>query len=144
MQSIAASQGSVQVLDWLCNNGHPIKNHQNLLMGASLRDQRSVLLWAREHDIMWDETTCACAAFKGNLPLLQWLWENQCPWDIRTLLYARRKGHYHILRWVFSHGRGEHFRSLYTSHCVDARVLVRSLFGIFLAYKLASWFTRDE
>lgn len=100
----ASNCGRIEVLDWLYNNRFQLLDRSYVLSPGVRMDRRNVLEWAREHGISWNESSCADAAFCGNLSLLQWLRENGCPWNVRVMIYAERKGHEHVVDWAIENG----------------------------------------
>lgn len=53
---------------------------------------------------VWDASTCASAAQRGDLATLQWARARGCRWDDQTPLLAARSGHVHVLEWARDHG----------------------------------------
>ena len=94
--------GHIDVLDWLFDNGYRV--HHYVIKNSVINDCRNILLWAREHGLAWDASTCALAALCNNLPLLQWLRENDCPWDSTVIRYARGQGFEDIAQWAIDNG----------------------------------------
>ena len=90
---------------------------------AAAREELAVLKYLREsRNAPWDESTCAAAAWVGNLEHLKWARENGCPWDKRTCDNAARNGHLELLKWARKNGaswdewtssyalKGKHFK----------------------------------
>ena len=90
---------------------------------AAAREELAVLKYLREsRNAPWDESTCAAAAWVGNLDILKWARENGCPWDKRTCDNAARNGHLELLKWARKNGaswdewtssyalKGKHFK----------------------------------
>ena len=76
MAHIAAQQGQLELVKWLCGAG-----------GFAM-----------------DEVVMEDAAFSGNLELVQWLRGEGCPWHFQTCYLAFKYGHVGVLRWVRENG----------------------------------------
>ena len=105
----AATNGHLQVLDWLLDNGF---DHEwikyNAVCNAARRGVVSVLEWAKDHGYDFTDVrnkhVCATAARNGNLFILQWLRQNDCPWDFRVVASARANGHEDVAEWAIENG----------------------------------------
>ena len=64
-----------------------------------------VLVWLRENNCPWNEATCRCAAWGGHLDVLKYAHEKGCPWDARTcMVVAARGGHLEVLKNLHEKG----------------------------------------
>jgi len=70
-----------------------------------------VLIWAREHGCLWDETMydvdtdcSSLAASGGHLEVLKWLRGHGYPMDEATCTLAAEGGHLEVLQWAREHG----------------------------------------
>lgn len=56
------------------------------------------------HSPPWDATTCAYAAWGGNLDVLQFLRQEGCEWDKETCTSAAGSGNLDVLQWARDEG----------------------------------------
>jgi hypothetical protein len=100
----AASNGQLQVLDWLWNNGfdHDMIKCTAVRIAAKrgfmTKDGGYVFTDHRNRHI------CLIAAIHGNLPALQCLRQNGCPWDVGVITTARAGGHEDVAAWAIANG----------------------------------------
>ena len=96
--------GHVNVLDFMYENGFipPETFSDGAIAGGT--GTREVLLWAKDHNIGWNEQLCMITAGVGDLTLLQWLLENGCPWDEDVIRNAQEAGHDEIVEWAIENG----------------------------------------
>ncbi|GFH53320.1 hypothetical protein CTEN210_09796 [Chaetoceros tenuissimus] len=104
---IAARIGNIALLEYLlengcshddpliCSNAIEINNHEK----AS-----EVLKWLHEHNIPWNEKTCATAAGKGNLIALKYARLNGCPWNAECLEKAVNSCNLEVVEFCLQNG----------------------------------------
>ena len=63
-----------------------------------------VLIWLRENNCPWGEYTCSNAAREGHLDVLKYAHKKGCPWDKRTCSRAAEGGHLEVLKYAHENG----------------------------------------
>lgn len=100
--SMAAREGQLAVLQWLCQVGYALNINvcSRAVRGAIL----AMLHWLYEDGLL-DATTCSMAARWGHLSVLQWARANGCLWRETTCSNAAEGGHLSVLQWAHANGR---------------------------------------
>ena len=63
-----------------------------------------VLIWLRKNKCPWDKYTCKYAAMGGHLEVLKYAHEQGCPWNRSTCAYAASGGHLDVLKYAHENG----------------------------------------
>ena len=63
-----------------------------------------VLIWLRENNCPWNSETCSSAALGGHLDVLKYLHEKGCPWNSTTCECAAMGGHLEVLKYAHEQG----------------------------------------
>ena len=98
--------GARGILRQVCREWRDILRHPDDVQTEKQEVVRtiSLLAWARDNGLPWDESTCSFAAFGGHLAVLQWARDKGCPWDEETCSYAAAGGHLAVLQWARDNG----------------------------------------
>ena len=83
MAHVAAQQGQLELVKWLCGAGGFAMDGR-VMEGAALSGNLELVQWLRGEGCPWDEMACAWAAMFAHLKVLKWLRANGCPWDAET------------------------------------------------------------
>ena len=96
--ALAASRGTICVLEWLTRRGCPWDSCTSSF--AAEYGHLATLKWARRRGCPWDKGTCTRAARNGHLDIVKWARKHGCPWDARTCSHAAAGGHMDVLQWA--------------------------------------------
>ena len=87
---VAARQGQLELLKWLCGAGG-FAMDEGVMADAATSDNLDVVQWLRGEGCPWDYHTCHHAAEQGHVEVLRWARENGCPWTAWTQYQAEEE-----------------------------------------------------
>ena len=77
---------------------------ENICKYAARHNKLSILRWARDMGLYWNEETIEEAIKNGNFNILKWAHQKGCPWDSRTCSAALSHRYFHIFKWAIKNG----------------------------------------
>ena len=105
--SIAASNGNIELLQYLFENGCPYYDPQICTDAAAIKDHEKaleVLKCLHKHGVPWDEKTCVFSASVGNLKVLKYARVNGCPWNEECLEKAIHSRDLELVEYCLENG----------------------------------------
>ena len=90
MAHIAAQQGQLELVKWLCGAGGFAMDGRVMWLAAR-SGNLDLVKWLRAEGCPWDHNTCFNAVYRGRVEVLRWARENGCPWDAYTRDWAARE-----------------------------------------------------
>ncbi|GFH53306.1 hypothetical protein CTEN210_09782 [Chaetoceros tenuissimus] len=105
--SIAASNGNIELLQYLFENECPHDNPEIYTAIANKSNHEKVLeviQWLYEHEVPWDEETCRTLIEMKNLKALKFAISNGCPWHEDSLEEAILSGNLEVVEYCLTNG----------------------------------------
>ena len=90
MAHIAARNGHLELVRWLCGEGG-FAMDEGVMEYAAGSGNLELVRWLRASGCPWNERTCDFAQFFGQVETLRWAHENGAPWTAATWDRAAQK-----------------------------------------------------
>ena len=104
---VAAKIGNLTFLQYLLDTGCPHEDPRICSNAVEIKDHEKaleVLQLLQEHDVPWNENSCATAARRGNLKALKYARSKDCPWDENCIIQALKYYHQDIVEYCVQNG----------------------------------------
>ena len=80
MAHIAARNGHLELVRWLCGEGG-FEMDEWVMSNAAYGGNLELVMWLRGEGCPWNHWTCNSAVDQGHVEVLRWARENGCKWD---------------------------------------------------------------
>jgi hypothetical protein len=105
MHRVAASSGSIEIVEWLRQQGGIRFDAAAAMASAAGAGQTAMCEHLRSIGCDWNSKACSTAAVHGHLETLRWLREHGCPWDVSEwFIDIARYGRMKILDFIVEQG----------------------------------------